>query len=277
VSQATSLPVPWRIDLIQLLYRFPGVLQGCGIKQWCRSCWRDLREEKQGDKNISKQDIERRKNDIGWSKNPLVLLTFHSLQTSLACINSFNHLYNTYVNLLFLSLFCRHRNWGSEMSKLHGYKGIIHIFLILCPILFLSELEIEFRTTLARWVLYTWETPPVLFALVIFFGRVLHFFDQAGLDSDPSTCAFHVAHGWQAHTPHDWLDGWDGISLTFFLGFPQTTVLLICTSKVTGITGVSHRAWPYVQYFFHLDHLLTGLVYRARNLIWMPWTKRFLI
>jgi hypothetical protein len=36
--------------------------------------------------------------------------------------------------------------------------------------------------------------------------------------------------------------GWDGVSWTFYLGWPPTAILLISASWVASITGLSHRA-----------------------------------
>jgi hypothetical protein len=43
--------------------------------------------------------------------------------------------------------------------------------------------------------------------------------------------------------------GWDGTSPTFFSSWPRTMILLISAYTVSGITGVSHCAWPLIEYF----------------------------
>jgi hypothetical protein len=39
------------------------------------------------------------------------------------------------------------------------------------------------------------------------------------------------------------LIGWDGVSLTFCWGWPQTAILLISASRVSEISGMSHHTW----------------------------------
>jgi hypothetical protein len=38
--------------------------------------------------------------------------------------------------------------------------------------------------------------------------------------------------------------GWDGVSLTFCVGWPQTTILPICAFQIPGITDESHCTQP---------------------------------
>jgi hypothetical protein len=48
--------------------------------------------------------------------------------------------------------------------------------------------------------------------------------------------ANHVAGNYRC-VYHAWLVCWDGILLAFCLGWPRTSMFLISTSQVTGITG----------------------------------------
>jgi hypothetical protein len=60
------------------------------------------------------------------------------------------------------------------------------------------------------------------------------------VDHNPLIYASHVT-GITEHTTTPIGDGsWDGISLAFFWSWPETITLLISTSQVTGITGVSY-------------------------------------
>jgi hypothetical protein len=46
---------------------------------------------------------------------------------------------------------------------------------------------------------------------------------------------------WQECTNTPAFIGWDGVSLTFCLGWPQTMIFLISASQVAGITGANHH------------------------------------
>jgi hypothetical protein len=48
---------------------------------------------------------------------------------------------------------------------------------------------------------------------------------------------------------HAQIIGWDGISRTFCLGWPQTMILLISTCQVATITGMNHRAQLWIFIF----------------------------
>jgi hypothetical protein len=43
--------------------------------------------------------------------------------------------------------------------------------------------------------------------------------------------------------------GWDRVSWTFCLGWSQTSILLISTFWITGITGMRHHAWLKFKHF----------------------------
>jgi hypothetical protein len=48
---------------------------------------------------------------------------------------------------------------------------------------------------------------------------------------------------------HTHLIDWDGATLTFSLGWPWISVLLISTLQVDRITGISYHAWPQNMLF----------------------------
>jgi hypothetical protein len=49
---------------------------------------------------------------------------------------------------------------------------------------------------------------------------------------------------YKCEPPHLAFYHWDGVSQTFCHSWPQTVILLISTSQVARITGVSHHVWP---------------------------------
>jgi hypothetical protein len=62
---------------------------------------------------------------------------------------------------------------------------------------------------------------------------------------------FHIADITDMHH-HSWLIGWDGISLTFCPGCPQTSILPISG----GITGLSHHVWPGFSFMYVCMYLI---------------------
>jgi hypothetical protein len=72
------------------------------------------------------------------------------------------------------------------------------------------------------------------FALVIFQGRIFHFYLGPPSDFDPPI--YGLPCSWQDN--HTWL-------LTFCLGWPRTVILPISESQVAVITGMSHPAEKY--------------------------------
>jgi hypothetical protein len=79
----------------------------------------------------------------------------------------------------------------------------------------------------------TWTAPTTLFALVNFWiGSCI--FAQASLNCNPSIQASHTAvitGMWH----HAQFIGWDEVLITFCLGLPQTVILLVSISQVTGL------------------------------------------
>jgi hypothetical protein len=80
--------------------------------------------------------------------------------------------------------------------------------------------------------------PLVLFCFSYFSHGVWNFCPGSGLDCDRLTYASHVAQMTITHH-HVWLNGWDGVSLTFCSSWPQNGSLPISTSWVTGITATT--------------------------------------
>jgi hypothetical protein len=71
---------------------------------------------------------------------------------------------------------------------------------------------------------------------------------------------FPMELGWQVVTPPCPAIGWDGVFQTFFSGWPGTPILLISTSRVTRIIGVSHCAWPSLLKFLLKGRALLGAI-----------------
>jgi hypothetical protein len=81
--------------------------------------------------------------------------------------------------------------------------------------------------------LITWSMPPVLFAFWLFWGWGLLFIWQAW------TWVLTDLH----HHP---TINWDGVSQTFCPGWPWSSILLIATSRIAMITGLSRFTQPQV-------------------------------
>jgi hypothetical protein len=78
------------------------------------------------------------------------------------------------------------------------------------------------------------------FALVIFeIGS--HVFAQASLDYDAPIWDSQVIGITDGTTMPSFVS-WVWVSLTFYTGWPQPMILLICTSWVAEMTGISHCA-----------------------------------
>jgi hypothetical protein len=76
--------------------------------------------------------------------------------------------------------------------------------------------------------------PPALYAWVTFFNRVL-LYAQADLDCNPPICDSLYSWDDRRVLLHSAID-WDGVSWTFCLGWPQTSVLL----SASQVAGLSH-------------------------------------
>jgi hypothetical protein len=94
---------------------------------------------------------------------------------------------------------------------------------------------------LARKVLTAWATLAILFALVIFETVLVFCWGWPG--PRPS---YFMLLGWQAWTAMSshWLR-WGSVWWTFCLGLPQTAILLISSSQVARILGMSHHVQLY--------------------------------
>jgi hypothetical protein len=84
--------------------------------------------------------------------------------------------------------------------------------------------------------------PPVLFALGIFqIGSCIYVW--AGLDHNSSYLCFLCSWDDRHTPPSPAFIGWDGISQTFCLGWPQTVFLLISVSWGARIIGMTHQVF----------------------------------
>jgi hypothetical protein len=125
------------------------------------------------------------------------------------------------------------QKWGTEFNPSTVQK--LFLKTILFNYLFGIRDWIQ-DLVLARKVLYHLSQGPY------FLNRVLRF--CLGQHGPPSPIyPSHIA-GMTGKCCHIWLIGWEGVSLTFCLGWSRTPILLICTSWVAGITDVSHHTWP---------------------------------
>jgi hypothetical protein len=92
--------------------------------------------------------------------------------------------------------------------------------------------------------------PSACFALVTF-QKESHFLPRPSLDHAPPSYASLIA-GIIGVCHYIGFVGQDGILLTFCLGWPQTVIVLISASQVSGITVVNHCAW--LSFFFFLNN-----------------------
>jgi hypothetical protein len=95
------------------------------------------------------------------------------------------------------------------------------------------------RLPLARQDLYRLRHVPSPFFFSLFLHRVSHFLPRASLQHlhTYTSCIPHITDV----NHHAWVIYWDGVSLTFCVGWPWTLIILISASWVVGITGVSHH------------------------------------
>jgi hypothetical protein len=93
---------------------------------------------------------------------------------------------------------------------------------------------------LARQVSTTWGNGPKLFFFSYLLGRNSCFCPRVSLGCHPTMPLTYL--WWQVTHYHTQIVGWDGVSLSFCLAWPQITILLIATSQVGGIAGMSYCA-----------------------------------
>jgi hypothetical protein len=107
---------------------------------------------------------------------------------------------------------------------------------------FLTVLRLEYKTLqLLGWCSIRWSMPPSHFTLLIFWIWSCDY-SQSDLDHDlPMYASAWLL--WQVHHYNPFFNGWNGISLTFHLGWSQTTILPISTLQVDRIICMSHHAW----------------------------------
>jgi hypothetical protein len=102
----------------------------------------------------------------------------------------------------------------------------------------------------------TWAMHPALFVLGIFqIGSCIYAW--ASLDCDPPTYPSHVAGMTGAHNHAQVCICRDGLSWTFYRGWPGTKILPICTSRVSGITCVNHSDQLFCLFFLDRVSLCT--------------------
>jgi hypothetical protein len=108
---------------------------------------------------------------------------------------------------------------------------------------------------LVKQVLYHLCHTPAFFALVIF-----QIGSQVFVWGQPCNCPIYASHvaGMTGASHHPWLFCWDGVLLTFCLGWPQSTILTISTSHVAGMIGMSYCSWPDSVLSCYLHYILDG-------------------
>jgi hypothetical protein len=161
-------------------------------------------------------------------------ITFCDLLLSRTMFSKFMHVVTTshYLNITcFIYLFI------SQQIRSSFYFPATYIILLWTFVYFVFGTQ---GIALARQMLYTWTTPPTLFASGIFqIGS--NIYAQAGLDCDPPIFASHIAGITGTHHHTQLFSGWDGVSLIL--------PLLISASQVTRITGMSYCTQLVIQIF----------------------------
>jgi hypothetical protein len=135
------------------------------------------------------------------------------------------------------------------------YKAIIVFLSIL--FLFFCGSGFEFRTSCfytCQVVLHHLSHASAFCCFSYFVDRVLYFCLRSGLD--PLFFYLYLlcsVVGIADTHQHTQLVCWNGVLLTFFLGWTGTSILLISVSWVSGITSVLHYAYP-VFYLMYLKY-----------------------
>jgi hypothetical protein len=130
-----------------------------------------------------------------------------------------------------------HRSGLVLTKMLYGtwlYNKVFHLFLVILGF------ELRALCLLGRWSYKLSHTPSPF--LLHFSDRFSCFLLMASLNCNPPTYALGVS-GFIDLSHHDRFVCWDGSSLTFCPGWPQTTVFLISTFWVAETTGKCHCAW----------------------------------
>jgi hypothetical protein len=152
--------------------------------------------------------------------------------------------------------FCGTRVWNQGFSFARQvFYHLSHFFLWKSSVYsiaynskaFFVVLGFEFRAScFARQVLYHLSHTRSPFCFVYFSDKVTHFCLGLASDFDPPPIASHMAGMTDVHHFAQ-LICWDGISLNF--AWPQTVILPVSASQISGIISVSHDAWPWLRVF----------------------------
>jgi hypothetical protein len=86
---------------------------------------------------------------------------------------------------------------------------------------------------------------------------ILVIFQTGSLGTPSSHLLPPTQLGWQVHTHHTQCIGRDGVWLTFCLSWPQTLILPISASRVSGISGVSNHT-QLEEYFLNVIKYLSS-------------------
>jgi hypothetical protein len=101
-------------------------------------------------------------------------------------------------------------------------------------------LAFELRASrLLGWCSNTWAMHPALVCFIFWKGIV--FFTQGWVWIMILLPIMVVYH-------HDWFVCWKEVSLSFFLGWPQTAILWISASQVAGITAICNHTLSLTRY-----------------------------
>jgi hypothetical protein len=112
--------------------------------------------------------------------------------------------------------------------------------LFVVVVLIVLGIELRASHLLGRWSM-AWAMSPALFVI---FQIGFHIFALAKMDYDPPT--YGLLHSWDHRQIPPFQAQFLRWGPTNFLpDYPQTMILPIFASWVTGIVGVSHQTWKF--------------------------------